>query len=43
MVDELVARLHAAGYDDITAAHQAVFETSTATAPGSPPSPPEAA
>src|SRR4051794_11814972 len=26
MVDELVARLHAAGYDDITAAHQAVFE-----------------
>jgi DNA-binding MarR family transcriptional regulator len=26
MVDELVARLHAAGYPDITAAHQAVFE-----------------
>ena len=26
MVDELVARLHAAGYHDITAAHQAVFE-----------------
>jgi DNA-binding MarR family transcriptional regulator len=26
MVDELVTRLHAAGYDDITAAHQAVFE-----------------
>ena len=26
MVDELVARLHSAGYDDITAAHQAVFE-----------------
>src|SRR5262249_35571893 len=26
MVDELVPRLHAAGYDDITAAHQAVFE-----------------
>jgi DNA-binding MarR family transcriptional regulator len=26
MVDELVARLHAAGYGDITAAHQAVFE-----------------
>jgi DNA-binding MarR family transcriptional regulator len=26
MVDALVARLHAAGFDDITAAHQAVFE-----------------
>ena len=26
MVDELVARLHAAGYTDITASHQAVFE-----------------
>jgi DNA-binding MarR family transcriptional regulator len=26
MVDELVERLHAAGYHDITAAHQAVFE-----------------
>src|SRR6185312_3841989 len=26
MVDELVARLHADGYHDITAAHQAVFE-----------------
>jgi DNA-binding MarR family transcriptional regulator len=26
MVDDLVARLHAAGYTDITAAHQAVFE-----------------
>ncbi len=26
MVDELVTRLHAAGYHDITAAHQAVFE-----------------
>ena len=26
MVDELVTRLHAAGYDDITAAQQAVFE-----------------
>jgi DNA-binding MarR family transcriptional regulator len=26
MVDELVTRLHAAGYEDITAAHQAVFE-----------------
>jgi DNA-binding MarR family transcriptional regulator len=26
MVDELVTRLHAAGYTDITAAHQAVFE-----------------
>jgi DNA-binding MarR family transcriptional regulator len=26
MVDDLVARLHAAGYADITAAHQAVFE-----------------
>ena len=26
MVDELVARLHAAGFSEITAAHQAVFE-----------------
>lgn len=26
MVDELVERLHAAGYTDITASHQAVFE-----------------
>ena len=26
MVDELVQRLHAAGYTDITASHQAVFE-----------------
>jgi DNA-binding MarR family transcriptional regulator len=26
MVDDLVARLHAAGYHDITAAHQSVFE-----------------
>jgi len=26
MVDDLVARLHAAGYTDITASHQAVFE-----------------
>ena len=26
MVDELVGRLHGAGYDDITAAHQSVFE-----------------
>jgi DNA-binding MarR family transcriptional regulator len=26
MVDDVVARLHAAGYTDITASHQAVFE-----------------
>ena len=26
MVDDLVARLHAAGYHDITGAHQSVFE-----------------
>ena len=26
MVEDLVARLHAAGYTDITAAHQSVFE-----------------
>jgi DNA-binding MarR family transcriptional regulator len=26
MLDDLVARLHAAGYPDITAAHQSVFE-----------------
>jgi DNA-binding MarR family transcriptional regulator len=26
MVEDLVARLHAAGYHDITAAHQSVFE-----------------
>jgi DNA-binding MarR family transcriptional regulator len=26
MVDELVTRLHTAGYGDVTAAHQAVFE-----------------